>query len=135
CARYERLYSRLRGRHDRNVESAGVWAIVQDADVRGACVFGGLIRDHATGIVILLEVNGIGRADHQPQAASFCHSASDKESGIEIAADGFADLDQVLLPDRLTIAQSSHIAPKSDAGSVRQNFIELARDIGLGNTR
>src|SRR5215470_13128034 len=54
---------------------------------------------------------------------------------MEFAAHSFAELDQVFLPDRITIAQSSHIAPEGDTGSVGQNFIELGRDIRVRNTR
>ena len=50
--------------YDRDVEHTGVLAVVQDSDMRSACVFCGLTRDHAAGIVILLKVNGVGRADY-----------------------------------------------------------------------
>ena len=57
---------RLRRRRGRDVEHTDVLAVVQDSDLRGARVFCSLIRDHSAGIVIFLEVNGVGRADHQP---------------------------------------------------------------------
>ena len=60
-----RLYRPLRRRRYWDVEHASVLAVVQDSDMRGARVFGGLIRDHSAGVVILLKVDGVGRADHQ----------------------------------------------------------------------
>src|SRR5436853_5410121 len=124
----------LRSRRDRHFENAGVFSIMQNADVRRTRIFRGLVRDHAAGVIIFLEVYRVGRADYQPEPAAFRHSARDEKTGTEIAADNFARLDQLFLTNRLAVTQPPDIAPKRNAGPISQNFIKLSRNIGLRNT-
>src|SRR5438046_4313601 len=111
----------LRLRHDWYIENARVFGVVQDPHMRRSRLFRGLVRDHAAGVIIFLEVYRVGRADDEPESAAFRHSSRNEKTGTEIAADNFAWLDQLFLPNRLAVTQPPDIAPKRDAGPIGQN--------------
>src|ERR1041384_2799807 len=100
---------------DRYLEDTRVLGVVVQGDVGGPRFLPGLGRDDPARIVVLFQLDRVGRAEQQAETASLRHAPGEKWKRRELVAVDLAGPDQLLLSQRSAVAGAEHLLRQQHA--------------------
>ena len=119
------------GFHHRDLQKARMLRVLIERHVGRSRILGSLRGDVAAAVVVLFQVDRIGRGEDQTQTTALLQAPREEMERCELVAINLAGLDQMLLTTRLAVACPLDVVGERNAGPVRLDLGEVHREIGI----